>query len=79
MKNYFKILLFLFLPIFGKAQARKQIDSAYLMLKHTANDTVRMGAYLNLAGLYDDINADSGLFYCNKGIVIAEKLDLQLN
>ena len=79
MKKYLKILLFLFLPAFGKAQARKQMDSAYLMLKHTANDTVRMGAYSNLAGLYDDINADSGLFYCNKGIAVAEKLDLQMN
>ena len=79
MKLLLKILLLLLLPAFGEAQARKQMDSAYLMLKHTANDTVRMGAYLNLAGLYDDINADSGMFYCNKGIVIAEKLDLQLN
>ena len=79
MKLLLKILLLLLLPAFGQAQARKQMDSAYLMLKHTANDTVRMGTYLNLASLYDDINADSGLFYCNKGIVIAEKLDLQLN
>ena len=79
MKLLLKILLLLLLPAFGQAQARKQMDSAYLMLKHTANDTVRMNAYLNLAGLYDDISADSGLFYCNKGIVIAEKLDLQLN
>ena len=30
-------------------------------------------------GYYDDISVDSGLFYCNKGIAIADKLDLQLN
>ncbi len=79
MKKYLKILLFLFLPAFGKAQARKQMDSAYLMLKHATNDTVRLDAYSMLAGLYDDINADSGLYYCNKGIAIAEQLNLQLN
>lgn len=38
-----------------------------------------MGACSMLGSLYDDINADSGLYYCNKGIAIAEKLDLQLN
>ncbi len=55
------------------------MDSAYLILQVAANDTVRMGAYSILGGLYDDISVDSGLYYCNKGIAIAEKLDLQLN
>ena len=79
MKKYLKILLFLFLPAFGKAQTRYQMDSTYLMLQYATNDTVRMGAYSMLAGLYDDVNVDSGIYYCNKGIAIAEKLDLQLN
>ena len=79
MKKYLRIVLFLFLPVFGKAQVGKQMDSAYLMLQHATNDTVRMGAYSMLAGLYDDVNVDSGIYYCNKGIAIAEKLDLQLN
>ena len=38
-----------------------------------------MGACSMLGSLYDDVNADSGIYYCNKGIAIAEKLDLQLN
>ncbi len=67
------------LPIFGKTQVGKQMDSAYVMLQHAANDTVRMGAYTMLASLYDDVNVDSGIYYCNQGIAIAEKLDLQLN
>jgi len=79
MKKYLKISLFLLLPAFGKAQTRKDIDSAYLLLQHAINDTVRMGAYSMLASHYDDINADSGIYYCNKGIAIAEKIDLQLN
>ena len=79
MRLLLKILLLLFLPVFGKAQTRLQMDSAYFMLQHATNDTVRMGAYSMLGGLYDDVNADSGLYYCNKGIAIAEKLDLQLN
>src|SRR4030095_10509977 len=79
MKLLPKILLLLLFPGFVKAQTRKQMDSAYLILQHAANDTVRMGACSMLGGYYDDINADSGLYYCKKGIAIAEKLDLQLN
>ena len=79
MKLLLKILLLLLLPAFGEAQSRKQMDSAYYMLRHTTNDTIKMDAYSKLGGFYDDINADSGLYYCNKGIAIAEKLDLQLN
>ena len=79
MKKYLKILLFLFLPVFVKAQSRKQMDSAYFMLHHAKNDTVRMSAYPMLAGLYDDVNADSGLYYCNKGLAITDKLHFQLN
>jgi len=79
MKLLPKILLLFLLPAFANAQTRLQIDSAYLILQHAANDTVSMGACSMLGSLYDDINADSGLYYCNKGIVIAEQLDLQLN
>ena len=79
MKVIQKILLLLLLPVFANAQTQRQIDSANFILQHAANDTVRMGASSMLGGLYDDINSDSGIYYCNKGIAIAEKLDLQLN
>ena len=79
MKLLLKIVLLLLLPVIVKAQTRHQMDSAHLILQHAANDTVRMGACSMLGGFYDDINIDSGLYYCNKGIAIAEKLDLQLN
>ncbi len=79
MKLVLKIALLLVLPAFAKTQTRRQIDSAYFILQHAANDTVRMSAYSMLGGFYDDISADSGLYYCKKGIAIAEKLNLQLN
>ncbi len=79
MKLFLKILLLTLLPAIAKAQTRRQIDSANYILQHAENDTVRMGACSMLGAFYDDINVDSGLYYCNKGITIAEKLDLKLN
>ena len=79
MKLLLKIVLILLTPAFTIAQTRQQIDSVYLVLQIADNDTVRMGAFSMLGSLYDDVNVDSGLYYCNKGIAIAEKLDLQLN
>ena len=79
MKLLLKILLLLFLPSFAKAQTLRQIDSLRFILQHAANDTVRMGVCSALGGWYDDISVDSGLYYCHKGIALAEKLDLQLN
>ena len=79
MKLLLKIAFLLLLPVFVKAKTRQQIDSAIFILQHADNDTVRMGACSMLGSLYDDVNADSGIYYCNKGIAIAEKLDLQLN
>ena len=79
MKIFSTFLLLLLLPAFTKAQTRRQIDSLFLVLRDAPNDTVSMGVYSRLGGYYDDISVDSGLFYCNKGIAIADKLDLQLN
>ena len=78
MKVLLSVLL-LALPALTLAQTRKQIDSVYVILEQAPNDTVRMGAYSLLGGFYDDINADSGIYFCNKGIALAEKLDFQLN
>ena len=79
MKLTVKIFLILLLPGFVKAQTQRQLDSVYSILQQAENDTVRMGVYSFLGGFYDDISVDSGLYYCNKGIAIAEKIDLQLN
>ena len=58
MKLLLKIALLLLLPAFVKSQTRQQIDSAYLILQHAANDTVRMGACSMLGSLYEDINQE---------------------
>ena len=79
MKLLIKITLLLLLPSFAKAQNLRQIDSLRFILQHAANDTIRMGVCSALGGWYDDISVDSGLYYCNEGIALAEKLDLQLN
>jgi len=79
MKLLLKTGLFLLLPALTVAQTRRVIDSVQSILQHATNDTARMGACALLGGWYDDISVDSGLYYCNKGIALAEKLDLQLN
>jgi tetratricopeptide (TPR) repeat protein len=73
------IAMLLLLSASAIAQTRHQIDSAYLILQHAGNDTVRMGAYSMLGGFYDDISVDSGMYYCKRGTAIAEKLDLKIN
>jgi signal transduction histidine kinase len=78
MKLAFLKLLFLLLPALVNAQNRWQIDSAYQLLQYAENDTAQMRAYSLLGGLYDDVNADSGIYFSKKGITIAEKLDLPL-
>ncbi len=46
MKLLLKISLLLLLPAFVQAQQQqKQLDSLYLALKNTANDTLRMDYY----------------------------------
>ncbi|MFZ9388545.1 MAG: tetratricopeptide repeat-containing sensor histidine kinase [Chitinophagaceae bacterium] len=79
MRQIISISLLILFPILVIAQNRRQIDSVQQILQHAPDDTVRMGVYSWLGGSYDDINVDSGLYYCNQGVSLAEKLDLQLN
>ncbi|MES1225445.1 MAG: hypothetical protein ABUT20_58740 [Bacteroidota bacterium] len=81
-----KILLFLFLPVFGKAQVnplfleptKKQADSLRIELEKNINDTLRMAAFRELALYYLDINSDSALFFIEKDLPLAKKLSLKL-
>ena len=80
MSKSFKILFLLGLPFFVTAQfQRNQLDSMHRVLKHAANDTIRMDACLKLGAYYDDVNLDSSVYYSEKGIVIAKQLQLNLN
>ena len=81
-----KIFLFVWLPFFSMAQVnplyieptKKQADSLLVELKKEINDTLRMAAYRELALYYLDINADSTLFFVERDLPLAKKLQLKL-
>jgi two-component system NtrC family sensor kinase len=80
MRSLLKIFFLLPSPVFVTAQfQRSQLDSMYQVVRHAANDTIRMDAYNKLGAYYDDINLDSSVYYSEKGIVIAKQLQLNLN
>jgi len=86
MKSFRKILLFVLLPLFSKAQVnplflyptKAQADSLQLSLKKVTNDTLRMFAYRELARYYLDINSDSSMYFIAKEIPLTKKLKLKL-
>jgi two-component system, NtrC family, sensor kinase len=80
MKSLLKIFWLLLSPFFMAAQSqRQQIDSMHMALKHAANDTIRMKLYKSLGFFYDDVNLDSSVHYNEKGVAIAQQLQLKLN
>lgn len=81
-----KVVLFLLLPGFSPAQVnplyleptRDEADSLRLLLQQNVNDTVRMAAYRELGVFYLDINLDSALYFIEKDLPLAQKLQLKL-
>ncbi|HLF45781.1 MAG TPA: hypothetical protein VI548_05120, partial [Chitinophagaceae bacterium] len=81
-----KICLLVLLPLFSKAQVnplfieptKKQADSLQIELKKEINDTLRMAAYRELALYYLDINSDSAIYFIEKDLPLAKKLQLKL-
>ena len=81
-----KIIFCLFLPMFSLSQVnplyleptKKQADSLGIELKKEINDTLRMAAYRELALFYLDINSDSAMFFIEKDLLLAKKLNLKL-
>ena len=84
--KFLKIIFCLFLPLFSFSQVnplyleptKKQADSLGIELKKEINDTLRMAAYRELALFYLDINSDSALFFIEKDLPLAKKLNLKL-
>ncbi|MGC4035208.1 MAG: tetratricopeptide repeat-containing sensor histidine kinase [Chitinophagaceae bacterium] len=68
--------LFLFFPVFLKAQSR--LDSFHLLLSNASSDTVRMNLYDQLGWYYAEINRDSALYYFEQELPVARKLNMQL-
>ena len=86
MKSIIKILLFVLLPVFCQAQvsplylepSKLQADSLKAVLATKINDTLRMAAYRELALYYLDVSSDSALYFIEKDIPLAQKLNLKL-
>jgi len=79
MRSLIKIFFLVCLPVFVTAQFQQnQLDSMHHVLQYATNDTIRMDACLKLGSYYDDVNLDSSVYYCEKGIVIAKQLQLNL-
>ncbi len=80
MRILIKMALFLLFPFSVTAQIEQtQLDNMRRVLQYADNDTIRMDACFNLGLFYDDVNLDSSIFYCEKGISIAKRLNLKLN
>jgi hypothetical protein len=78
MKNTVKIILLLILPVLAAAQPHEsELERLQENLKNTANGTISVNAYMNLALYYNTINPDSALYYLGKGLSVAQKLKLK--
>ncbi len=86
MTKYLKIVLLLLLPVFSKAQTsplfleptKKEADSLRISLTQNINDTLKMAAYRELALYYLDISLDSAMYFIQKDIPLAKKLNLKI-
>jgi len=84
--KFIKIVCCLLWPFFSLAQVnplyleptKKQADSLRLALDQNINDTLRMAANRELALYYLDINTDSAIYFIEKDLPIARKLQLKL-
>jgi two-component system, NtrC family, sensor kinase len=80
MKLYVRIAILVFFPFFTNAQSlQSEIESLRHELVLAKNDTLRMNVYIELGGIYDDVNLDSAVYYCKKAIEITRKLQLKFD
>ena len=86
MKSLIKVLSLVLVPAFSIAQVnplyleptKTQAESLRVALNTNTNDTLQMAAYRELALYYFDINSDSALFFIEKDLPLAQKLNLKL-
>ncbi len=72
MKNIFKILLLLLIPVLANAQLHLP-DSTVRALKNASNDSLRYRANLQAYFYFEEINRDSALSYNAKALLLARK------
>ena len=70
MKLVVKILLFLLLPAYAKAQSIN-LDSLKAVLRSNAGSPIRFRAAAFLNATYQELNRDTALYYANEEIAIA--------
>ena len=79
MKHYIKVTLLLLLPFFTKAQQQqKQLNSLHTALSNAADDSIRVLQLTGLAIYYLESNRDSAMFFNDKALAIAKKLNQPL-
>jgi two-component system NtrC family sensor kinase len=78
MKNCWKIFLFLFLPLFTKAQ-EDRADSLRKIFLNAGNDSVIYNASNQLYDYFEELNRDSAFFYAQQSVLRSEKGQRKLN
>jgi signal transduction histidine kinase len=86
MRSLYLLSIWILLPFLAISQANPllivptsgQADSIKKVLLSTANDTIRMAAYRDLANYYLDFNVDSSAWFVKKEITIAQQLRLKM-
>ncbi len=79
MKIVLKIGVLVLLPFFAKAQTEEKVlDSLHTALKYSANDTVKMLTLFGLNRYHVESNRDSAMYYIEKAIAIANKINQPL-
>jgi signal transduction histidine kinase len=79
IKLRLKIILMLLLPFFALSQSENTvIDKLHFEIKNAPNDELKMLALQNIAGYYAESVRDSSMFYVEKSIRYANKLDQPL-
>ncbi len=75
MKRITKIFFLLLLPFFALSQSQKrELDSLLLVLKKTANDTIKMTTLKHMVGYYVESNRDSTMTLAENLINIAKRI-----
>ncbi len=80
MKTFLRVIILCLLPtlIFGQ-QKSPYLGSLYTSLSAASNDTARMEGYSKLGTYYLLEDRDSSIFYLEKALPIAARLNLKLN
>jgi two-component system NtrC family sensor kinase len=86
MQSFIKIFLLCLIPAFSMAQidptwgyvTAQQADSLKRTVQAEKNDTLKMAAYRSLGFYYQDVIADSGLYFHEKQLALSKKLNRKL-